>query len=74
MATSSDGARARLIKTRRGPWIDESLLPPARQECLETLRAAAGAMKARGQDPIYGGFAVLFWLSPSRIREFELLR
>jgi hypothetical protein len=38
---SDNSARARLIKTRRGTWIDESLLPAARRECLEVLREAA---------------------------------
>jgi hypothetical protein len=40
----SDSARARLIKTRRGTWIDKSLLPSARQECLEITREAAEAV------------------------------
>jgi hypothetical protein len=34
-------ARAQLIKTRRGTQIDKSLLPAAKQECLEILREAA---------------------------------
>jgi len=38
---SDNSARARLIRTRRGTWIDESLLPAARRECLDILRAAA---------------------------------
>jgi hypothetical protein len=38
---NGDSARARLIRTRRGTWIDESLLPAARRECLEILREAA---------------------------------
>jgi hypothetical protein len=48
--TSNSGysARARLIKTRRGTWIDESLLPGARRECLDVLRKAA--CEAVGQD------------------------
>ncbi len=46
MSRNSDGARVRLIKTRHGPWIDRSLLPAARQECLETLRAAAATIKS----------------------------
>jgi hypothetical protein len=41
---SADSARAQLIETRRGTWIDESLLPAARQECLEILRAAYEAV------------------------------
>jgi len=36
-----DSARVRLIKTRRGTWIDKSLLPAARRECLNILRTAA---------------------------------
>ena len=36
-----NSSRARLIKTRRGTWIDESLLPAARRECLGVLREAA---------------------------------
>jgi hypothetical protein len=49
--TSDSGncARAQLIRTRRGTWIDESLLPEARQECLEILRAASDAV---GEDVI----------------------
>jgi hypothetical protein len=39
-----DSARASLIKTRRGTWIDKSLLPLAHQECLEILRAATEAV------------------------------
>jgi hypothetical protein len=38
---NGDSARARLIKTRRGTWIDECLLPEARRECLGVLREAA---------------------------------
>ena len=38
---SSNSARSQLIKTRRGTWIDESLLPAARRECLGVLREAA---------------------------------
>ena len=41
ISENSDSARARLIKTRRGPKIDEGLLPAARQECLDILRKAA---------------------------------
>ena len=44
---SDNSARARLIKTRRGTWIDESLLPAARRECLGVLREAA--RKALGE-------------------------
>jgi hypothetical protein len=40
-SNSGNSARARLIRTRRGPRIDESLLPEARRECLEILREAA---------------------------------
>jgi hypothetical protein len=43
-----NSARARLIKTRRGTCIDESLLPEARRECLEILREAA--RRAVGED------------------------
>ena len=39
-----DSARARLIRTRRGTWIDESLLPDARQEFSENLRVAYEAV------------------------------
>jgi hypothetical protein len=45
----NESARARLIKTRRGTWIDKSLLPDARRECLEILRAASEAV---GEDVI----------------------
>jgi Zn-finger nucleic acid-binding protein len=41
---SGDSARAQLIKTRRGTWIDKSLLPAAREECLEILQAASEAV------------------------------
>jgi len=44
VAKSGDSARAQLIKTRRGTWIDESLLPAARQECLEILQIASQAV------------------------------
>jgi len=37
-------ARAQLIKTRRGTQIDESLIPAARQECLEILQIACEAV------------------------------
>ena len=40
-SNSGNSARAQLIKTRRGTWIDETLLPTARRECLEILREAA---------------------------------
>ena len=46
---NSDSARARLIKTRRGTWIDKSLLPSACQECLEITREAAEAV---GEDVV----------------------
>ncbi len=41
---SGDRARARLIKTRRGTSIDNRLLPAARQECRQILRAAYEAV------------------------------
>jgi hypothetical protein len=40
-SNSGNSARARLIRTRRGTWIDETLLPAARRECLGVLREAA---------------------------------
>lgn len=43
-AKSGDSARARLIKTRRRTWIDESLIPAARRECLEILRITSQAV------------------------------
>jgi hypothetical protein len=43
-AKSSGSARAQLITTRRGTWIDESLLPAARRECLEILQIASQAV------------------------------
>ncbi len=49
ISENDDSARARLIKTRRGTQIDESLLPAARRECLEILRAAS---EAAGDDVI----------------------
>jgi hypothetical protein len=48
LASQGDNsARARLIRTRRGTWIDASLLPAARRECLNVLRKAA--RKAAGE-------------------------
>ena len=41
MPQPGTSARTQLIKTRRGTWVDESLLPAARQECLDILRTAA---------------------------------
>jgi hypothetical protein len=38
---NSDSARGRFIKTRRGTWIDKSLLPAARRECLSAPKDAA---------------------------------
>jgi len=49
-----NSARARLIMTRRGTWIDESLLPGARRECLEILREAAH--EAVGEDTYIPGW------------------
>ena len=49
-----DSARARLIKTRQGTSIDESLLPAARQECLDILVKAAP--EAIGQDTFLAGW------------------
>jgi hypothetical protein len=40
-SNSGNSARAQLIETRRGTWIDKSLLPAARRECLDVLREAA---------------------------------
>ena len=47
-SASGDSARARLIKTRRGTWIDKNLLPAARQECLRILQTAAYESKDEG--------------------------
>ena len=41
MSETGVSARAQLIKTRRGTWIDKSLLPAARRECQAILKAAA---------------------------------
>ena len=49
-----NSARARLIRTRHGTQIDESLLPAARQECLNVLREAA--RKAVGEDTYLAGW------------------
>jgi hypothetical protein len=46
-SNSGNSARTQLIKTRRGTWIDKSLLPAARRECLDVLRKAA--RKAAGE-------------------------
>jgi hypothetical protein len=51
---SGNSARAQLIKSRRGTWIDESLLPAARRECLEILREAA--RQAVGEDAYVPGW------------------
>ena len=53
-AESNDSARARLIRTRRGTWIDESLLPGAREECLGVLREVA--RKGVGKDTYLPGW------------------
>ena len=53
-SNSGNSARAQLIRTRRGTWIDESLLPAARRECLNILRAAA--RKAVGEDTYLPGW------------------
>ena len=53
-SNSGNSARAQLIKTRRGSWIDERLLPAARQECLGVLRKAA--RKAVGEDTYLPGW------------------
>jgi hypothetical protein len=52
-SNSGNSARSQLIKTRRGTWIDESLLPEGRRECLAILRAAS--RKAIGQDAYFPG-------------------
>lgn len=41
MDSSGLSARARLIKTRKGTWVDESLFPEARRECLAILERVA---------------------------------
>jgi hypothetical protein len=53
-SNSGNSARARLIRTRRGTWIDESLLAAARRECLGVLREAA--RKAVGEDTYLPGW------------------
>jgi hypothetical protein len=54
VSESGNSARSQLIKTRRGSWIDERLLPAARQECLGVLRKAA--RKAVGEDTYLPGW------------------
>jgi hypothetical protein len=56
-SNSGNSARARLIRTRRGTWIDKSLLPEARRECLELLREAA--RRAVGEDVHLPGYISL---------------
>jgi hypothetical protein len=51
---SGDSARAQLIKTRQGSWIDKSLLSAARRECLAVLRKAA--REAVGRDTYLPGW------------------
>jgi predicted nucleic acid-binding Zn ribbon protein len=41
-------ARARLINTRRGAWVDERLFSEARQECLDILQRVARELEASG--------------------------
>lgn len=41
MSEIGSSARARLIRTRRGTWVDESLFPVARSECLDILEQVA---------------------------------
>jgi predicted nucleic acid-binding Zn ribbon protein len=53
-SNSGNSARSQLIKTRRGTWIDESLLPAARRECLDILREAA--RKAVGEATYLSGW------------------
>jgi hypothetical protein len=53
---NADSARARLIKTRRGTQIDESLLPAARRECLDLLREVA-------REAVGEGTYLLGWIS-----------
>jgi hypothetical protein len=53
-SNSGNSARSQLIKTRRRTWIDESLLPEARRECLEILREAA--RRAVGEDAYIPGW------------------
>ena len=52
-SNSGNSARVQLIKTRRGTWIDETLLPEARRECLAILREAART--TMGQDAYFPG-------------------
>jgi hypothetical protein len=52
-SNSGNSARAQLIKTCRGTWIDETLLPEARRECLAILREAART--TMGQDAYFPG-------------------
>src|SRR5215217_829769 len=63
-SNSDNSARAQLIRTRRGSWIDERLLPAARQECLGVLRKAA--RKAVGEDTYLPG-----WIS-ERVESAEM--
>jgi len=43
-----ESARAQLIRTRRGTWIDKSLFPEVRRECLEILRKVARDSEGKG--------------------------
>jgi hypothetical protein len=52
-SSGNRSARAQLIRTRRGAWIDETLLPEARRECLAILREAART--TMGQDAYFPG-------------------
>ena len=53
-SSGNRSARAQLIRTRRGAWIDETLLAEARRECLDILRAAA--RNAVGEDTYLPGW------------------
>lgn len=48
MDDTSLSARARLMKTRRGTWVDEGLFPEARRECLEIIERVVSESEESG--------------------------
>jgi hypothetical protein len=54
VSENGESARARLIRTRHGTWIDKRWLPEVRKECLEILREAA--REAVGEDTYLPGW------------------
>jgi hypothetical protein len=58
-------ARARLIKTRRGTWVDKGLFPEARHECLEIIERVA-------RDSKNDGIVEMLWGERKRLADYPL--